>query len=186
MGAITLRQLVSGAERRLSPSLGQGEARAMVGIIMESLKGYRPVDVVMHAGDEVTPWLESQVDGIIGRVLDGEPLQYVLGVARFMGNDYAVTPDTLIPRPETAEMVDMVAGRNGGRTDLRVLDIGTGSGCIAISLARALNLPRSMLWTSARPRWRWPPKMPAGLRPESGSSRWTSCRRRRHQPQYMI
>ena len=39
-----------------------------------------------------TPWLESQVDGIIGRVLDGEPLQYVLGVARFMGNDYAVTP----------------------------------------------------------------------------------------------
>lgn len=139
MGAITLRQLVSGAERRLSPSLGQGEARAMVGIIMESLKGYRPVDVVMHAGDEVTPWLESQVDGIIGRVLDGEPLQYVLGVARFMGNDYAVTPDTLIPRPETAEMVDMVAGRNGGRTDLRVLDIGTGSGCIAISLARVLK-----------------------------------------------
>ena len=139
MGAITLRQLVYGAERRLSPSLGQGEARAMVGIIMESLKGYRPVDAVMHAGDEVTPWLESQVDGIIGRVLDGEPLQYVLGVARFMGNDYAVTPDTLIPRPETAEMVDMVAGRNGGRTDLRVLDIGTGSGCIAISLARALK-----------------------------------------------
>ena len=56
-----------------------------------------------------------------------------------MGNDYAVTPDTLIPRPETAEMVDMVAGRNGGRTDLRVLDIGTGSGCIAISLARVLK-----------------------------------------------
>ena len=72
----------------------------------------------------------------------GEPVQYAVGKARFMGNDFIVTPDVLIPRPETAGLVDMIVDRWGGRSDLDVCDVGTGSGCIAISLARALPFCR--------------------------------------------
>ena len=71
-------------------------------------------------------------------MLRHEPLQYILGKARFHGHSFAVTPATLIPRPETEQLVDMIVDQNPG-SDLRVLDIGTGSGCIAISLARALK-----------------------------------------------
>lgn len=139
---MTLHQLITNATDALSPSVGgDGEARAMIRLIMEHIKGYRPVDCVLHGHDEATPWLISEVGRIVRRVADGEPLQYVLGVARFMGNDFKVTSATLIPRPETAMLVDMITDDAGSASDLRVLDIGTGSGCIAISLAKALKFP---------------------------------------------
>ncbi len=135
-----LSQLIADSVMRLSPCVGgKGEAQAMMRETMLRLKNYSPVDCVLHGGDDVTLWLKDSVDKVVARVCAGEPIQYVLGVAHFMGNDYKVTPATLIPRPETAMLVDMITDRCGDRTDLRVLDIGTGSGCIAISLARALK-----------------------------------------------
>ena len=137
---MTLKILLTDATERLTQATSsKGEAQAMVRMIMEHLKGYNPADCVIHSTDSVTPWLEHEVNMIVSRVEGGEPIQYVLGVARFMGNDFKVTHDTLIPRPETAMLVDMITDRNSQRTDLRVLDIGTGSGCIAISLAKALK-----------------------------------------------
>ncbi len=140
---MTLGELISQSTHRLSANVGgDSEARAMLRVIMEHLKGYSPVDCVMHTSDEATPALIDNVSRIVRRVADGEPLQYVLGVARFMGNDFTITPATLIPRPETAMLVDIITNRHGASTDLSVLDIGTGSGCIAISLARALKFAR--------------------------------------------
>lgn len=66
------------------------------------------------------------------------PLQYVLGYETFMNLRFAVTPDVLIPRPETAQLVDQIIDENKHRHALRILDVGTGSGCIAISLAHYL------------------------------------------------
>lgn len=66
------------------------------------------------------------------------PLQYVLGYETFMNLRFAVTPDVLIPRPETAQLVDQIIKENKQRSSLRILDVGTGSGCIAISLAHYL------------------------------------------------
>jgi release factor glutamine methyltransferase len=66
------------------------------------------------------------------------PLQYVLGYETFMNLRFAVTPDVLIPRPETAQLVDQIIEENKHRHALRILDVGTGSGCIAISLAHYL------------------------------------------------
>ena len=92
----------------------------------------------MNGDREMLPFTAEKIDRVADRVAAGEPVQYAVGKARFMGNDYRVTPAVLIPRPETAGLVDMICKEYDGRSDLRVLDIGTGSGCIAISLARAL------------------------------------------------
>jgi release factor glutamine methyltransferase len=75
-------------------------------------------------------------------LLADEPIQQVLGTARFCGMMLRVTPDVLIPRPETEQLVDMIADRWRNVPDVRVLDVGTGSGCIAIALARALRFPQ--------------------------------------------
>lgn len=75
--------------------------------------------------------------GILTELSRGCPLQYVLGVQRFAGYEFRVDGSVLIPRPETEELVQSVLQVNAGREGLRVLDIGTGSGAIAVSLALA-------------------------------------------------
>jgi release factor glutamine methyltransferase len=74
------------------------------------------------------------------RLLTGEPIQYILGEAPFYGRSFAVTPDTLIPRNETEELVHLIIKENP-KPGLRVLDLGTGTGCIPISLALELSNP---------------------------------------------
>ena len=113
----------------------------MVRIIFSQLKNYTQVDLIVKADEEVSDFIAGKVDAIVSRLLDHEPIQYIFGSATFYGITLKVTPDTLIPRPETEELVDMIVRRADGRTDLHVTDLCTGSGCIAIALARTLRLP---------------------------------------------
>lgn len=84
----------------------------------------------------------EKLEVIITRLKANEPLQYILGSCSFCGLDFHVEPGVLIPRPETAELVEwIIADQRCGSSPTRILDIGTGSGCISISLAR--NLPES-------------------------------------------
>lgn len=138
----TLNSLTHQLRQRLTPVVGEGEARAMIRLIVEHLWGYTPMLAVFHGDDEVSDFRQRQMHDIVQQVIDGRPLQYVLGTARFMGNDFRVTPDTLIPRPETAGLIDLAVDALRGRSDLRILDIGTGTGIIAIMLARALHFAR--------------------------------------------
>lgn len=124
--------------RELVPLYGKGEAEAIIRIIFEHLKGWRPVDVAIHADDELNPFVGREADAIIERLKKGEPIQYIVGEAYFFGYNFHVEPGVLIPRPETQELVDAIVDWNP-ESDLRVLDIGTGSGCIAVSLALALK-----------------------------------------------
>ena len=89
--------------------------------------------------EEVTLTAEQQerLDDTINRLKQGEPLQYIEGRAPFCGMDFFVTPATLIPRPETAELVDWIAQEHSMQSP-RILDLGTGSGCIAIALNKRL------------------------------------------------
>lgn len=136
---LTLRQCADNAIRRLLPEYPDGEARWMVRIIFEKLKGWNRTEMMIRADQEISPFIAGKVDEIVQRLLDHEPIQYILGEARFYGMTLNVTPDVLIPRPETEELVDMIVADADGRSDLRVMDLCTGSGCIAIALAR--NLP---------------------------------------------
>lgn len=139
--ALTYSQCAAIASRRLAEKFGNREASWMVRIIFEQIKGYNQVEMAIRANDSVSEFTSEEVSKAVDRLLTDEPIQYIFGEAYFYGMKLKVTPDVLIPRPETAELVDLIVDNNRNRQDLRIADIGTGSGCIAIALSR--NLPFS-------------------------------------------
>jgi release factor glutamine methyltransferase len=114
------------------------EVQAMIRVICEDVFNYDPVDVVLRQESVLPDFAQQRITDLIHRLQRHEPLQYIVGNARFHGHKFKVTPAVLIPRPETEQLVDLIVDENK-ESDLRVLDMGTGSGCIAISLARALK-----------------------------------------------
>ncbi len=134
----TLRQL-----RRLS-----GEVLQQAGVepverevvwLLESALGYSHLALMLQGEETVAPAQWERAIGLVRRRAAREPLQYLLGTQEFCGRDFVVSPAVLIPRPETESVVEAVLeqGRSGGRT--LVADVGTGSGCIGISLALAIR-----------------------------------------------
>lgn len=123
--------------QRLTPLYGQQEAKAMTRMLLEDLFGLSFADILCgateHLSDADTLRLQQSVD----RLLDAEPLQYVTGTAFFCGHPFHVAPGVLIPRPETEWIVDTAANLVTSSAP-RILDIGTGSGCIATSISLAL------------------------------------------------
>lgn len=113
----------------------------MVRLIFCALKGWDAAGLIVNWDRPVSDYIVDKTRQIMARLEGGEPLQYVLGEAYFYGMDLKVTPAVLIPRPETEELVDMIVDANK-RDDLRVLDVGTGSGAIAIALSRNLLFAR--------------------------------------------
>ena len=125
---------------RLAEKVGEREAKEMALIIFENLKGWSMTDILVKGDKEVSDFIAQKAHDIADRIiLHNEPIQYIFGSAHFYGMTFEVNRATLIPRPETAQLVDMIVDDNSGKSDLTVLDIGTGSGCIAISLARNLK-----------------------------------------------
>lgn len=123
------------------PRLGRGEADAVIGLMFHSLLGWNRVDMLMHDDEELTPYIRGKIADMLARLEKGEPVQYVTGEAYFYGTFFKVDQRVLIPRPETAELVDMIVSRFSEASDLRVLDLCTGSGCVAIAIARNLRFP---------------------------------------------
>ena len=111
------------------------EAQAMIRVICEDVFNYDPVDVALRQESELPEFAQQRVNDVISRLRRHEPLQYIVGSARFHGHKFKVTPAVLIPRPETEQLVDLIVDENPA-SDLRVLDMGTGSGCIAIAAAK--------------------------------------------------
>lgn len=139
---MTMRETMQKLRNALRPIYGDRETEAIIRIIFHYLKGWTTVDMLIHEPETLSPFLESEIDGILRRLLRHEPIQYITGEARFHGMEFHVTPDVLIPRPETDELVDIIVGDANDASDLRILDIAAGSGCIAIALARSLPFPR--------------------------------------------
>ena len=115
--------------RTLAPRMGAGEARSIARLILEDVFGSRPGQRPreLEAEEQQLAWT------IENRVLAGEPVQYVTGIADFYGLQLQVNPAVLIPRPETEELVEMILRDHQG-LQRKVIDLGTGSGCIALAL----------------------------------------------------
>lgn len=119
----------------LEQHFGSGEARSISRIVFEDVLNWLPGRLSRSV--EVGEW--QQVENVKQRLLAGEPLQYILGTADFYGHRFFVNENVLIPRPETEELVEWVVETMTAWPErLRLLDIGTGSGCIAISAKKEL------------------------------------------------
>ena len=130
--------------RELSACLGEnGEFEARE-LLMYAAK-MSLTEVTLGRNTELSPDTEAAVRALARRRMSGEPLQYITGTAEFMGLEFTVTPDTLIPRQDTETLVEAVLPYAGGR----VLDIGCGSGCIGISIAHFTGAEVTLLDVSA-------------------------------------
>lgn len=125
----TLAALLAGARRRIPAS----EARLLLGHLL----GRNSAWLEAHRDDAVT--IGSDYAALVERRACGEPIAYLIGMREFYGRDFAVTPEVLIPRPETELLVDLAKSKVGAGGTAAILDLGTGSGCIAVTLA--LELP---------------------------------------------
>ena len=127
---------------RIATSYDDGEARAIARILIEELFGLSYADIVCGATEQLSADDTLRLDTAVRRIEQGEPLQHVLGYADFCGNRFCVNGSVLIPRPETEWLVDEGAklmSTTATSSPKRILDIGTGSGCIAISLKLRLG-----------------------------------------------
>jgi release factor glutamine methyltransferase len=118
------------------------ETGAITLMVLEELTGMSRAKVKAFPEEEITPDVLEKLTAILNELKMGKPVQYILGTAEFYGLTFLVNPATLIPRPETEELVEWVLEGQNLKVEsqkLSVLDIGTGSGCIAISLKKNLK-----------------------------------------------
>jgi release factor glutamine methyltransferase len=128
----------------LTPLYDAGEAQAIVRTVLDVEYGMTLTDIICGKVNELSSDEERNLEEIITRLQNGEPVQYVLGEADFAGRTFHVEPGVLIPRPETAELCQWIEEDVSSlEADERkqILDICTGSGCIAITLG--LTIPNS-------------------------------------------
>ena len=133
-----MRETITYIRHSLQEIYPAGELQALIRIIMESVCGLTTCQLLVGKDRDLSEKERSKIKEIVEGLRQQQPIQYLLGEALFHGLTLKVTPAVLIPRPETAELVDLVLQDWPSESSPRLLDIGTGSGCIAIALANAL------------------------------------------------
>ncbi|WP_075319260.1 peptide chain release factor N(5)-glutamine methyltransferase [Bacteroides togonis] len=131
-----MNKIVAYIRSRLQPYYTAEEVSALSRIVCCDLLGQAPTDYYLGKDIVLSSKKEQELEDILQRLSRFEPLQYIEGRTLFLGREFWVAPGVLIPRPETEELVELMLKEIPA--DARILDVGTGSGCIAISLAKEL------------------------------------------------
>lgn len=118
----------------LAALYGEGEAQAVALLVMEKVLGLTRTDIYCGKVRQISEDERTRFLNISQKLLQGVPVQYALGEADFLGRTFRVSPEVLVPRPETEELVQWATTVAGAQSNPRALDAGTGSGCIAVSL----------------------------------------------------
>ena len=135
---------VSHIRRALQEIYSVQEAANLSRIVCCEMLGQTTIDYYLGKDIILSSKEMQKLNGILARLLNFEPIQYIQGTARFLERSYHVAPGVLIPRPETEELVEVMLREIP--SDARILDIGTGSGCIAISLSKAFPNAKVTAW----------------------------------------
>ena len=129
----------------LAPLYGNGEAKAIARLVYEVRFGLSMSDICLGKDTQLSANSQTELKRITDRLLEQEPIQYVLGQTDFCGRTFMVNEHVLIPRPETEDLCRWITSQ-GDRHPVRLLDIGTGSGCIAITLAAEMPDAEVTAW----------------------------------------
>jgi len=124
---------------KLTPLFDLLETESFFYIILEDLHQMKRIDLALDPGFSFSDEELEKWNSIAEKLQKEIPIQYILGKAHFYGLEFEVNENTLIPRPETEELVEWIVKKNEFKGKIKILDIGTGSGCIAISLAKNLQ-----------------------------------------------
>lgn len=155
----TIRDVFAAFHHTLDGLYGSQEVEAITLLVISEISDLSRAKIKAFPEDDTTAEALEKLPAILAELQTGKPVQYILGSIEFYGLPFLVNPSVLIPRPETEELVDWVLkSQTSGITGepLSILDIGTGSGCIAISLkknlpdatVRALDISKSALDTA--------------------------------------
>lgn len=133
----TVAASLAAAVRQLGTALGleNREARLEARVLAAHAWNMTPAWLVAHDTDALTAEQVAAFDALLARRLAGEPVAYLIGIREFFGRPFVVTPDVLIPRPDTELLVERALASIAPDQPASILDLGTGSGCIAITLA---------------------------------------------------
>ncbi len=130
---------------QLKSTFTQGEIRAFSRLILEEVCNLSFTEIASCKFNDLSDNKKQNIISIVKRLQNNEPIQYILGNTEFYGLTLKVTPAVLIPRPETEELVEWILQENK-QPKPHILDIGTGSGCIAITLAKKLKDATVYAW----------------------------------------
>ena len=141
---MTIRNYRSQFIQTLTPIYDATEAESFFYLILENRLQMKRVDLALHPEIEFSESQLQDYNDILKKLEQQIPIQYILGSTSFYGLEFEVNENVLIPRPETEELVSWILSNHDSSTHLKILDIGTGSGCIAIALAK--NLPNAQVF----------------------------------------
>ncbi|MCL9806136.1 peptide chain release factor N(5)-glutamine methyltransferase [Flavobacterium amniphilum] len=133
--------------QELTPVYDEHEIDSFFYILLEAFHQMKRIDLAMKPEMEIDTMQLLQWETVLSQLKEQKPIQYILGETEFFGLPFYVNENTLIPRPETEELVDWILEKSkveNPKSKVKILDIGTGTGCIAISLAK--NLPNAEVY----------------------------------------
>lgn len=137
-----MKEIIKKIEQTIPHIQDNTERHAIIRAICCDMLGFSTTAYMLKEETTLTTELSILLDSIIKRLQQGEPLQYIEGKAPFYGMNFKVTSAVLIPRPETTELVEWIV-QDHATQNARILDLGTGSGCIAISLSK--QMPKAVV-----------------------------------------
>ena len=141
---LTIRQITTEIHRQLTGQYPETEIESFARILFRHFLKMTSAQVHLSPESILPAEIVQQILAAIDELKKNQPIQYIIGETEFYGLPFLLTPDVLIPRPETEELVDWMLHEYDRKSPLTILDVGTGSGCIAVALA--VNFPNAGVW----------------------------------------